>query len=612
MKRLFASLCMIVVFVSCSSGGGDITPMPDGDTADVDRMDTDDADTDSADGLPELDEDLPADGDTDTMDVEPETDIPVETEQDTVSENDLIDDDPAETELTETEDGDIDETEPEAEPEEETEQEAVVDGDAEILPEADILPEEEAEPEPEVADIVDTVDDADPDNIDGDLEADEPEAEAETEPELEPEPDPEPEIEAEPEPEPEQELEPEPEPEPEIDTDSAATDEYLVRAMMAGERSPENVFHTVSWSGGWPVATSMDSFIFCHWWNDGTWSLAGDVNAWTPAAMTRYGSVSCIEIAVPSPEGSRYKFVDGDTWMADPWARSYEYDENGEFSYVRPPADTHRLDRWPGLTAYEDLLPRDIRVYVPAGQGPWPVLYMQDGQNLFDPNAIWGGWHMQNAVDTVGEPVLIVGIDNTTERIEEYTHVNDQLEDIGLIVSKGTRYAQMVQEVIRPHIEAVYGTTGFDGVMGSSMGGLCSLNIARLYPDAFDFAGSLSGSLYWGRVTLGNPLMEELYSAAGVQPFVVYADSGGNDGGDGCTDGNNDGFPVDDPNDSDSYCATRHFVDTLAGIGYTWDDNLYHWLELDAPHNEQAWAGRVHHPLSIFLYSGGYIDAPLP
>ena len=82
---------------------------------------------------------------------------------------------------------------------------------------------------------------------------------------------------------------------------------------------------------------------------------------------------------------------------------------------------------------------------------------------------------------------------------------------------------------------------------------------------------------------------------------MVFVDSGGSDGGDGCTDPDADGLPEDDPNQSDNYCTNRQFADALSGAGYTWNTDLYHWHEVDAPHNEAAWAARVDRPLGIFL-----------
>ena len=86
-----------------------------------------------------------------------------------------------------------------------------------------------------------------------------------------------------------------------------------------------------------------------------------------------------------------------------------------------------------------------------------------------------------------------------------------------------------------------------------------------------------------------------------MHPFRVYVDSGGGDGGDGCTDPDQDGSFEDDPNASDNYCETRQFADGLAAHGYAWDTQLWHWHEPDAPHSEAAWADRLHRPFDVFV-----------
>ena len=252
----------------------------------------------------------------------------------------------------------------------------------------------------------------------------------------------------------------------------------------------------------------------------------------------------------------------------------------------------------------EGLLERDLQVYLPPGDGPYPVLYMQDGQNLFDPDGAFGSWDMQGAVAEVGGDLIVVGIVGSADRMEDYAHTGDYLEDLGSVEAKGALYAAFVVERVKPLIETRYPTGAIAGVMGSSMGGLISLYIAHLYPETFAFAGSLSGSLGWGRLSLDGPVMQELYEPEGVRDFVIYVDSGGSDGGDGCTDEDQDGFFEDDPNSSDFYCSTRQFADAMAALGYTWNTNLYHWHEPGAPHNETAWAARVAGPLGIFAGLG--------
>jgi hypothetical protein len=382
-------------------------------------------------------------------------------------------------------------------------------------------------------------------------------------------------------------------------TTSESVDEAWVRELVAGSRSVEEVIPAVAWSGGWPVQTSSGTQLFVAWTDEAT-SVAGDFNDWVPESMRAGSGFQWLEVEIADGAGLGYKLVDGSGYHADPWARSYMHDAYGELSYVDPPTDRYRLDRWPGFAA-AGLVPRDVRIYVPAGDGPWPTLYMADGQNLFDPGAFWGGWRLTDALAATGE-ALVVGVDNTTERMDEYTHVPD---DIGYgypIGGEADAMAELVAVDLRAHVEAIYGEPSKRGLLGSSLGGLLSLHIAHRYPDTFDFAGSLSGTLGWGRFVLEEPVMEELYVASGLRSTALYLDSGGGAGPDGlCQDLDGDGFVEDDPDDADNYCTTRSFADAMVGAGYTWDVNLWHWHEADAPHNEMAWADRVHRPIELFL-----------
>ncbi|MCA9489453.1 MAG: prolyl oligopeptidase family serine peptidase [Myxococcales bacterium] len=383
-------------------------------------------------------------------------------------------------------------------------------------------------------------------------------------------------------------------------TTTTETDLDVVKGMVAGRIAFEEATATVAWRGGWPVLDGDTAWFVVA--EDGRdWAVAGDFDGWTPEPMDRGPGFRYLQAQVGSaPEGLRYKLTAGADWIADPLARSYEYDGYGEISFVEAPTDHARLDRWPRAEG-TGVGPRELRVWVPAGAGPWPTLYMHDGQNLFDPNGIWGGWRMPEALGS-RDPVLVVGIDNTIDRFEDYTHVPDDVGYGGPMGGEGDEYAAFVQQVVRPHVEATYGAPDAVGVMGSSLGGLISLVIAQDYPDDYDFAGSLSGTLGWGRFTLDEETIEERFLAVPPTGLVVYADSGGGPGNDGqCRDLDGDGFSEDDPDSSDNYCETRQFVDALSANGWTWDDDLFHWWEPGAQHNEAEWAARVGGPLDLFL-----------
>ena len=76
------------------------------------------------------------------------------------------------------------------------------------------------------------------------------------------------------------------------------------------------------------------------------------------------------------------------------------------------------------LIGSEVLSPRTIRFWVPS-EPVSHLVYAHDGQNLFDPGAINGGWRLH---ESAPPGMMIVGIDNTAERIAEYTHVTDDID----------------------------------------------------------------------------------------------------------------------------------------------------------------------------------------
>lgn len=337
---------------------------------------------------------------------------------------------------------------------------------------------------------------------------------------------------------------------------------------------------------GWPLAVE-GGLLFVHA-APGAWSLAGDFEGWSGLPMTEDEGFSWIVAEVNGPSG--YKFTDGADWVADPWSRQHTFDDFGEMSLVN--AEESHLERLFGVTD-GTLRPRTVRAWVPAG-APTHVLYVHDGQNLFDPGAMWGGWHLQ---DSVPAGVLVVGLDNTADRMEEYTHVEDLLdgEPYG---GWGDRYAAFLQDDVRPLVAATWGEPPTVGVMGSSLGGLVSFHVADLYPGEYAFAASLSGTMGWGSIGAENETMIQRYAAAGHRDTALYLDSGGY--GTTCADADGDGTNDDDPEAADNYCENAQLRDVLAGVGYIFEADLWHWHEPGAAHNEAAWAERVWRPLEIF------------
>jgi predicted alpha/beta superfamily hydrolase len=157
----------------------------------------------------------------------------------------------------------------------------------------------------------------------------------------------------------------------------------------------------------------------------------------------------------------------------------------------------------------------DLIVYLPPtyeadGERRFPLLYMQDGQNLFDPETsfIKGNyWRLGETADALIkdgaiEPLIIVGIYNSgVKRIDEYTPVEDKRLGGG----QADAYGRMLVEELKPFIETQYRTQpGAEncGMGGSSLGGLVTLYLGLQYPEVFSKLAVMSPSVWWRSRTI--------------------------------------------------------------------------------------------------------------
>lgn len=370
-------------------------------------------------------------------------------------------------------------------------------------------------------------------------------------------------------------------------------DDKTFQRALDGEIPAAEAMSTIALSDGFPIAVE-GGFLFAHLDDgDGPYGVAGDFNAWAPEPLELESELYFVVLDIPEPNGRKYKLENGSHVLApDPYARRYAYDELGEISLVR--ASAPHLERFVGVSNSE-IPERSVRVWVGAGT-PTRHLYVHDGQNLFDPQGPFGGWHLDSAV---ADSTLVVGIDNGNAlRIDEYTHVTDVIEGQS-VGGKGDAYSDFVHEVVRPLIQAHYGVPAKNGVMGSSLGGLISFHEVLRNPDDWDFAASLSGTFGWGSIGAQNETLIERWQAAPTVSTKLYLDSGGGPGS-GCVDSDGDGTNDDAPDSADNYCETVQLRDVLDASGYVFDQDLFHWYEPDATHDEAAWAARVFHPIQIF------------
>jgi hypothetical protein len=371
-------------------------------------------------------------------------------------------------------------------------------------------------------------------------------------------------------------------------------DEALLRRAIAGEVDAAEAVRTIAARGGFPVATASGGFLFACLCGPGAWALAGDHNGWAPTPMSQAGPLWWTEVEIAAPDGSLYKFHEPGTmqWIADPHGRRHGYDDFGRYSLVR--ASAAHLERWYAIDGGDlGLEPRDLEVLVPQGGAFSHALYVHDGQNLFNPEAIWGGWRL---MESAPPGMLIVGIANTPARMHEYTPVPDVING-QTVGGDGAKYATLVDAVIRPRMEAAYGPAAVVGTMGSSLGGLISLVIADMFPQRYDMAISLSGTVGWGSIEADNETILERYEAAGKRGFAIYIDSGGEGT---CVDADGDGIEDDAPDSFDNYCENAQFYAILQQLGYAPESEVFYVHAPGAMHNELEWAKRVGVPLQIF------------
>jgi len=159
---------------------------------------------------------------------------------------------------------------------------------------------------------------------------------------------------------------------------------------------------------------------------------------------------------------------------------------------------------------------RDLAVWLPPGcdgrRRRHPVVYFQDGQNLFDPGTAhlgrsWGAGLTAAELVARGEiePPILVGVSNAgAGRVDEYAPTRgayrwgegEERRSRGRVRA----YARFVAREVKPFIDARYPTLagrGHTAIAGSSLGGVAALYAALLHPGVFGAAGALSPSTWW-------------------------------------------------------------------------------------------------------------------
>lgn len=177
---------------------------------------------------------------------------------------------------------------------------------------------------------------------------------------------------------------------------------------------------------------------------------------------------------------------------------------------------------------------RRIWVYKPEGyyqtDKTYPVIYMHDGQNLFDEAVAYGEeWGIDETLNSLLGECIVVGIDNSEHRMTEYNYHDH--EDYG--EGEGKKYIQFIVDTLKPVIDRNFRTRAgrkHTHIAGSSMGGLISLYGAMHFPETFGGAGVFSPSLWLVHDYVND--LKPLVETNKIFPQRFYFYGGAKEGGD--------------------------------------------------------------------------------
>ncbi|MBC8139876.1 MAG: alpha/beta hydrolase [Armatimonadetes bacterium] len=227
---------------------------------------------------------------------------------------------------------------------------------------------------------------------------------------------------------------------------------------------------------------------------------------------------------------------------------------------------------------------RTVMVRLPVGydllinaKRRYPVLYLLDGQNVFDDaTAFAGEWHADETatrLEAAGKivPVIIVAVYNAgAERVNEYTPVKDAKLNAG---GGAVAYGKWMADTLKLAIDRAYRTktdTANTAIGGSSLGGLFALHQSLTAPNVWGKAAVLSPSVWWAERAI-----LQTVATAPKQPVRLWVDIG-----------------TAEDKSGNALAGAQALRDALTARGYKPGSDFSYTEAVGAAHNEAAWSAR--------------------
>ncbi|HYO12058.1 MAG TPA: alpha/beta hydrolase-fold protein [Thermoanaerobaculia bacterium] len=234
--------------------------------------------------------------------------------------------------------------------------------------------------------------------------------------------------------------------------------------------------------------------------------------------------------------------------------------------------------------------PREVFVWLPPGYEKeagrrYPVLYMHDGQKVFDAAVTGIEWQMDETAGRlveagVIEPLIIVGVNSTADRIAEYTPYTFE-RDSKVEGGKGRLYGRLLVEELKPFIDSTYRTlpdAAHTGLGGASLGGLITLDLGLRFPEVFGKLIIASPGVWWR----DGAILKDVANLPRKSGQKIWLDIGTKE-------------------HDRLITGVRELRDILVAKGWKEGSDLRYVEAKDAGHDETAWAARVEEMLR-FLF----------